>query len=131
LLSSGIEKGPAYVSWPKIGGGTNSNNSFFLHKLLIKAQKINVTGPGYEDDVVNDEILELLPVDELLVQAFPFVLRSGDIWEKSVENISDVLKCRLHICRGTFENSCRSSLRITARTCTAILCNSCGGTFAA
>jgi hypothetical protein len=49
---------------------------------LIKEQKINVTVPGYEDDVVNDEILEFLSVDELLVQAFPLVLRSGDVWEK-------------------------------------------------
>jgi hypothetical protein len=83
-----------------------------------KHKKINVTVPGYEDDVVNDEILELLPVDELLVQAFPLVLCSRDVWEKSVENISDVLKCRLHIGRYKFENSCHSS----SSECTIIYC---------
>ncbi len=35
--------------------------------------------PGDEDDVVDDEIFKLFPIDELLVEALPLVLGRGDV----------------------------------------------------
>jgi hypothetical protein len=70
---------------------TISNFSLTLSTLDKRTQN-KCEAPGYEDDVVNDEILEFLPVDELLVQAFPLVLRSGDVWGKNPWKISEMFK---------------------------------------
>jgi hypothetical protein len=76
-------------------GWSQSQQCFIFHKLstlstLDKRTQNKCEAPGYEDDVVNDEILEFLPVDELLVQAFPLVLRSGDVWGKIPWKISEM-----------------------------------------